>query len=161
MTCIPQHLIDAIGELYADLERELNVLNPACEASGRCCDFPNFDHTLFCTTVEAERLFHLHPFEQAQGQRGGELCPYWVERRCTAREGRPLGCRVFYCDEAYQEAHSQRIYESYHQRLSKLIADAGLEYAYVPMVSAINRKVAEDRWFDPAKPYDSYPSCES
>ena len=32
------------------------------------------------------------------------LCPYWVERRCTARGPRPLGCRAFFCDESKADA---------------------------------------------------------
>ena len=35
----------------------------------------------------------------------GETCPWQDERgRCTAREARPLGCRVYFCDPAYEGA---------------------------------------------------------
>ena len=34
----------------------------------------------------------------------GATCP-WQDSRghCTAREARPLGCRVYYCDPAFEE----------------------------------------------------------
>jgi len=157
MSELPQALLDGIQSIYDELAQELAELSPVCKASGNCCDFPNYDHTLFCTTVEAERLLAITPIAEHLERTQTELCPYWVERRCTAREGRPLGCRVFFCDEVYKSEHSQRVYEKYHAKLRELIESCGESYAYVPMVSAINRKLIEDRWFDPARPYATFP----
>jgi hypothetical protein len=123
----------ALGELaalYAELERELAQHAPRCELSGRCCDFERFGHQLFATSLEVSYLRRSGPEPR---EPDAALCPYWVERRCTAREGRPLGCRVFFCDERYQQVMHE-VAERYHGRVRRIIERAGLPYRYGPLV---------------------------
>jgi hypothetical protein len=87
--------------LYADVDAAVAAANPRCDASGRCCRFGEWGHTLFLTAPEAETLF-AEPFP-AGGAVAADLCPYQVGGLCAARERRPLGCRVYFCDPAWAE----------------------------------------------------------
>jgi hypothetical protein len=87
--------------LYAEVDAAIVAANPRCEASGRCCRFVEFDHTLFLTSFEAELLFE--PGIPAEAALDPGLCPYQVHGLCTARDRRPTGCRVYFCDPAWQE----------------------------------------------------------
>src|SRR5436853_3547584 len=91
--------------LYQDVDREVAAAGPVCVASGRCCRFKEYGHTLFISNLEAEVLLHDAPPYQAPVT--ADYCPFQVENLCTAREPRPLGCRVYYCDPTYQETASQ------------------------------------------------------
>jgi hypothetical protein len=59
-----------------------------------------------------------------------EGCPYQVGGLCTAREGRPLGCRIYFCDENAQEWQNE-VYEKYHARLRGVHEKFGVPYRYV------------------------------
>ena len=45
------------------------------------------------------------PYEQPVT---ADFCPFQKDNLCTAREPRPLGCRVYFCDPAYQETGARR-----------------------------------------------------
>jgi hypothetical protein len=63
----------------------------------------------------------------------GETCPWQdLDGRCTAREGRPLGCRVYYCDPSY-EPHAFELSERYITRLKELTVSNGLPWNYAPL----------------------------
>jgi len=123
-----------LGELYDDLEREIAALAPKCELSGRCCDFPKSGLTLFATDLELQWLR-----EQTRG--GGNddpaLCPHWRGGRCEAREGRPLGCRVYFCDPGFQ-ATGNAISETYLRRLKELAEEFGAGWRYAPLNHFLN-----------------------
>jgi hypothetical protein len=112
--------------LYQELERELERHAPRCELSGRCCDFARFGHELFATDLEVAYLRRTGAEARNAAE---ELCPFWVERRCTARAGRPLGCRVFFCDERYQQVMHE-VGERYHARVREIIERYDLSYRY-------------------------------
>ncbi len=59
-----------------------------------------------------------------------EGCPYQVEGLCTAREGRPLGCRIYFCDENAQSWQNE-VYEKYHARLRGVHERFGVPYRYM------------------------------
>lgn len=126
-----------LGDLYAELEREIARLKPRCELSGNCCDFPSFGHELFATDLEAEYARRSGAVLATEDPR---LCPFWVERRCTARAGRPLACRTFYCDPSYEEAMHE-LTERHHDRVRQIIARHGLSYRYGLFVR-LSREVA-------------------
>lgn len=124
-----------LRELYRELEAELAALAPRCELSGRCCNFPASGLTLFSTDLE---LAHLAAATPLRAGRDAQLCPWWVEGLCTAREGRPLGCRVYFCDESKADELAA-LSERYHARLKQLHVASGARYLYAPFV----RRVAE------------------
>jgi len=67
----------------------------------------------------------------------GDFCPFQKGNLCTAREPRPLGCRVYYCDPAYQETGA-RISEEYLRRLKRLADEHGAEWRYAPLHTFLN-----------------------
>src|ERR1700716_2964118 len=104
-------------DLYKEVDAEVAAAGPVCIASGRCCRFKEYGHVLFLSNLEAEVLLAGAPAYDTPV--GGEFCPFQKENLCTAREPRPLGCRVYYCDPGYQETGKQ-ISEKYLARLKLL-----------------------------------------
>src|SRR6266849_10704215 len=114
-----------VQELYKELDREVAAAGPICIASGRCCRFKEYGHVLFLSNLEAEVLLASAPaYEQPVTP---EFCPFQKDNLCTAREPRPLGCRVYYCDPSYQET-GNRITEEYLGRLKGLAEAHGVEW---------------------------------
>ena len=67
----------------------------------------------------------------------GDFCPFQVEDLCTAREPRPLGCRVYFCDPDYRET-GERITETYLIKLKQLADENGLDWRYAPLHIFLN-----------------------
>ncbi len=147
-----------VKALYEGLDAEIDFHKPRCVASGRCCHFEEYGHRLYATRLELEyfRNVEIVPPAQAAGGESsldtktkppdrtisfplplindnGEIapgCPWQVNELCTARRGRPLGCRVYFCDPT--STHWQaNAYERYHRLLKILHDKAGLAYAYM------------------------------
>jgi Fe-S-cluster containining protein len=119
-----------LGELYADLDAELAALAPKCELSGRCCDFPRSGLTLFSTDLELRWLREKTP---AGRNEDPALCPHWQAGRCEARDGRPLGCRLYFCD-ATKAAQLDDLSIRYHARLKRIHDETGVPYRYGPFL---------------------------
>ncbi|HEY3788281.1 MAG TPA: hypothetical protein VGL71_05460 [Urbifossiella sp.] len=124
-----------VREVYAAVDRAVAAAGPRCDASGRCCRFEEYGHTLFISHFEAELLLETAPpFQQPVSK---SACPFQVDNLCTAREQRPLGCRIYFCDPAYQET-GQRITEEALSQL-KGIADAhDTGWRYAPLHVFLN-----------------------
>ena len=113
-----------------EAEEEIAAAGPVCLASGRCCRFKEHGHTLFVSNLEAGVLLSgAPPYQQPVS---ADFCPFQKENLCTAREHRPLGCRVYYCDPRYQETGNQ-ITEKYLRMLKDLAEASGLEWRYAPL----------------------------
>lgn len=124
-----------LGCLYAKLEQEIAEFSPRCDASGRCCRFAEYGHTLFLSAVEAAWLFE--PGAEAMKESAGrpldrDTCPYQVGKLCTARERRPIGCRVYFCDPTFAE-RQQELSEQYLLRLKGLHREKGWDWDYRPL----------------------------
>lgn len=122
-------------ELYRDVDREVQAAGPVCVASGRCCRFKEYGHTLFLSNLEADVLLAQAPPYSAPVS--PDFCPFQVENLCTAREPRPLGCRIYYCDPNYQET-GNRITETYLHRLKELARERGVDWQYAPLHQFLN-----------------------
>ena len=133
-------------ELYAEVDREVAAAGPVCVASGRCCRFKEWGHTLFLSNLEAEVLLESAPTYAAPVS--ADFCPFQQGTLCTAREPRPLGCRVYFCDPAYQE-RSHEITEKYVGRLKALAQENGVAWRYAPLHVFLNEG-AEPRRLLPA-----------
>jgi hypothetical protein len=122
-------------DLYAEVDREVAAAGPLCVASGRCCRFKEWGHTLFLSNLEAAVLLANAPaYDQLVS---AEFCPFQQDKLCTAREPRPLGCRVYFCDPAYQ-ATAQAITEKYLQRLKQIADSGGVPWRYAPLHDFLN-----------------------
>jgi hypothetical protein len=122
-------------ELYREVDREVAQAGAVCVASGRCCRFKEYGHVLFLSNLEAEVLLASAP--RYEKPAASDFCPFQKDNLCTAREPRPLGCRVYYCDPSYQET-AGRITEKYLQRLKDLADAHGLEWRYAPLHQFLN-----------------------
>ena len=124
--------------IYADLDRELSVLRPRCETSGRCCRFRAFGHQLWTTRLELDYLVDREGMPPTAGAEEG-TCPYQKGGLCSVRDHRMLGCRIFFCDPAYAGAMGP-LYEKYHARMKELHRRHGVPYEYGEFLSAIARR---------------------
>lgn len=121
----------AVLQVYREADRAVADAGPVCVASGRCCRFKEFGHTLFLSNLEADVLLAAAPpYDPAQVTADG--CPFQQGNLCTAREPRPLGCRVYYCDPAYQE-RAAAITETYLGRLKRLAEEHDVAWRYAPL----------------------------
>jgi Fe-S-cluster containining protein len=128
----PARFRDALQAVYAALDAEVRRLNPVCAVSGRCCRFDEYGHTLFLSAPEAALLLADAP-APSRPLDDGATCPWQDDRgRCTAREARPLGCRVYFCDPAYQE-HLPEVGEAAIARLKRLVEEMDLPWDYAPL----------------------------
>lgn len=131
-----------ITKIYKELEAELASINPCCDACGTCCHFDTFDHVLYASTIETDYILKnvdVPPFDPDQG-----TCPFLINNKCTIREYRTLGCRVFFCNPDYKEKY-QDIYNKYYAMIKDLamrnqtdlpdLGQAGWHYA--PMMKLL------------------------
>ena len=135
--------------VYAAADAAVLAAGPRCDASGRCCRFTEYGHTLFISAFEAELLLENAPaYEQPVSPDG---CPFQVNGLCTARDARPLGCRIYFCDPAYQGRMAE-ITEAALAAL-KRIADAhGTGWGYAPLHHFLNRESGDGREVRPEQP---------
>jgi hypothetical protein len=122
-------------ELYHEVDRAVAAAGPVCVASGRCCRFKEYGHVLYLSNLEAEVLVSAAP--PCEGPVTPDFCPFQQGNLCTAREPRPLACRVYYCDPHYQET-GNRITETYLRRLKELAEAHGVGWQYAPLHHFLN-----------------------
>jgi Fe-S-cluster containining protein len=101
-------IVSELEGIYAQVGAEIEARGPACWASGRCCNFEKVGHRLYTTGLEAAYTLRMTSLgrnltrERVDGAltRGG--CPFQEKNLCGVHPGRPLGCRVFFCDRSAQ-----------------------------------------------------------
>jgi hypothetical protein len=120
-------------QLYADVDRDVAAAGPVCIASGRCCRFKEYGHVLFLSNLEADVLLAGAPPYDPETVTP-DFCPFQKGNLCTAREPRPLACRVYYCDPNYQQTASE-LTEKYLRRLKQLADEHGVPWCYAPLHS--------------------------
>jgi hypothetical protein len=138
-----------LEELYAELDAAVAERAPVCRISGRCCRFREYGHTLFLSAPELEYLLDRAP-APSRPLDDGETCP-WQDAagRCTAREARPLGCRVYFCDPAFEEA-APMLSEQFLARLKRLVERYGRDWAYAPLHQHLRDRAETIGFPDPA-----------
>jgi hypothetical protein len=128
-------------EIYRDADAAVAAAGPVCVASGRCCRFKEHGHTLFISGLEAEVLLEAAPLNEQPVS--GDFCPFQKNNLCTAREPRPLGCRVYFCDPNYQQTGNQ-ITETYLRKLKDLADEYGVAWNYAPLHHFLNAASGPD-----------------
>jgi Fe-S-cluster containining protein len=122
-------------EIYGEADAAVAAAGPVCVASGRCCRFAEWGHALYISNLEADVLLaHAPAYERPVSP---AFCPFQKDKLCTAREPRPLGCRVYFCDLSYQET-GQRITETYLHKLKELAQEFGRDWLYAPLHHFLN-----------------------
>jgi hypothetical protein len=127
---VSEKLHERVLEIYQEVDREVAAAGPVCLASGRCCRFKEYGHVLYLSNLEASVLLtHAPAYESPVN---ADFCPFQEGNLCTARQPRPLGCRVYYCDPNYQETGNQ-ITEKYLRQLKEIAQEAGVQWKYAPL----------------------------
>ena len=126
-------LMTQLAELYARLDGEIAALETQCWGSGACCRFDQAGHRLFVSTAELAYLLGSGP-PPAEAHIG--RCPYQLGPRCTARDRRPIGCRIYFCDDALADSLGE-IYGRYHRQICQLHSRISLAYHYVELTIAL------------------------
>ncbi len=127
--------VEAVGPVYAALDARVASRNPRCINRGACCRFDSFGHKLFVTPVELA-YFLANRDVPAPGEIDAGSCPYHSQGLCTTRAGRPIGCRIFFCEvesQGWQPEESEatlREIKELHDRFS-------VPYIYVEWLAAL------------------------
>ena len=144
-------LLHELDILFRELDRRIAAHQPTCRNRGACCKFGAFGHKLYVTTLELAYFHAKHPerFPLAVADSGplesatahgadpqDRTCPFQENGLCTTREGRPLGCRVFFCESA-DEDWQGAITEWALAQLRELHQRFGIAYSYVEWLSAL------------------------
>jgi len=134
----PAALVDRVRALYQRVDAEIAARQPVCINRGTCCRFDAYGHRLYVTQVELDYfLLHQRPHGLRDVTTGA--CPYQIAGRCTAREHRPLGCRIFFCDPNAQD-WQPALYERRLAELKQIGEELGIEYRYKEWLVALGRR---------------------
>ena len=128
-------------EVYAEVDAAVAAAKPRCDASGRCCRFTEYGHTLFLSQFEADILLETAPAYSKPVTR--DFCPFQVNGLCTARESRPLGCRIYFCDPTFQEPQ-HAITEAAVAKLKAIADEYETGWNYAPLHVQLNAANSAD-----------------
>ena len=138
----------SLTRIYRQLDEAVARHGPVCALSGRCCRFREYGHTLFVSAPEAALLLADAPAPVRELDEG-RTCPWQdLEGRCTAREARPLGCRVYFCDPAFEE-HAPTLSEQFLGQLKQEAARHNWPWNYAPLHKHLFEAHSEGRLATP------------
>ncbi|MEM1445554.1 MAG: hypothetical protein AAGF84_05820 [Planctomycetota bacterium] len=140
--------IDAsLRELYEHIEAAIAERGPTCWQSGKCCNFGAYGHRLYVTALEvAWFLGQAQRFPKTVATQGDialpqassdDTCPFQIDRACSTHRIRPLGCRVFFCQEGTQ-SWQQALYEKFLRRLRDIHRTHDVEYRYADWLALLD-----------------------
>ena len=155
-------LLAELDAFFGELDRRIAEHQPVCRNRGACCKFGAFGHKLYVTTLELayfrarhpDRLQEQDPRPKRDDQRAAglslrglttsenpttanQVCPFQQEGMCTTREGRPLGCRVFFCESA-DEGWQSELTEWALARLRRMHEQFDVAYSYTEWLAALD-----------------------
>lgn len=128
--------VDAeLRAIYDALGREIDRRSPTCWLSGNCCKFDSYGHRLYVTGLEIAWMLQRLDSPGRERLRDAQLpqadgCAFQVEKLCSIRDLRPLGCRLFYCDPT-AEPWMNEVYEQFLSQLRALHERYHLPYSYM------------------------------
>ena len=125
--------IHSVLGIYESLDEETPLLDLTCSSCGDCCRFDTSGIRLYLSTGELAALSSLDPPVPEAPVSG--RCPYQVGNECHARNNRPLGCRIFFCENP-PGYNMEQEYERWHGAIQSLHQTHCLPYAYVDIVDA-------------------------
>jgi Fe-S-cluster containining protein len=123
-----------IDDFYRRADDAIAKRRPLCTNRGACCKFATAGHRLYVTDVEA--AFFLIRQRPRRAAESDEACPYQVDGLCTARDHRPLGCRIYFCDPASRDWQPPE-YERRLEELKRIGEEFGIDYRYTEWLSAL------------------------
>ena len=139
----------AIDAVLVMIDDAVRAMEPHCLASGNCCRFEAHGHRLYASGLEVVRCVSLCERE-GRGidasaiadsvERGN--CPWQSGRLCTARGGRPTGCRVYFCDPRAQDL-VPRLAERAHAEIRAIHDRLDVPYEYGEWRSMLARVIGD------------------
>ncbi len=154
-------LLAELDAFFGELDQRIADHQPVCRNRGVCCKFGAFGHKLYVTTLElayfharhGDRLQQQDPHPAQENQRAAglslrdpttsknaatasQVCPFQQDGLCTTREGRPLGCRVFFCESA-DEGWQSELTEWALARLREMHERLDVTYIYSEWLTAL------------------------
>lgn len=131
----------AIRDLYAEIDQAIAARGPTCWISGRCCNFDAFGHRLFVTGLEIAWVLGQHQStdkQSASPQRAANNfqieaegpCPFQVNGLCNIHLIRPMGCRIFFCQQGTDQWQGE-LYERFLTQLHVVHDRYGVPYRYM------------------------------
>ncbi|NNM87098.1 MAG: hypothetical protein HKL95_01105 [Phycisphaerae bacterium] len=146
----------AMASLYRRVDVDIAGRQGVCIASGRCCRFEEYGHRLYVTQAELIYFYavslrpeldpaknnseaHTAVLPRTAGfplplyNGDGEFapgCPWQVQGMCSARSGRPLGCRIYFCDSG-SRGWQGPVYEYWHQQITDMHVEFDIGYSYL------------------------------
>lgn len=127
-----------LEELYARVAKWVESSRVVCLARGICCHFEEAEHKLMGSGLEADFCVDRHP--EAGDPAGPGRCPYHQEGKCTARAGRPLGCRTYFCHAGYSDA-LEAGHEEFLAEIRQIEQRHGYSSSYGPFVAMIEGRL--------------------
>ncbi|MFO0857582.1 MAG: hypothetical protein U0640_09540 [Phycisphaerales bacterium] len=159
---------EGLEKVYALVARETAQRKPLCQASGRCCNFTKWGHYLYVTGIEVAytlvkfrekpEAFDVRPprplpvggaiertrtvsLAQVDDARAQGDCPFLIGTLCGVHTIKPLGCRVYFCDETAQE-WQRDLSERALGMIRELHDSHNIEYRYGEWRAMLDRVVA-------------------
>lgn len=129
--------LEALDRVYRDLAAEVGGSGVRCDLKGLCCDFEAAGHVLFATDLEVEWARRNGGADVPDAPAGS--CPWFVRGTCRLREGRPLSCRVYFCDPRFADT-MHALAERYHRRVVAIHERFGLPYRYARFVETVRER---------------------
>lgn len=142
---------DALTALYTDIDTAVRAKGPTCWTSGKCCKFDTFQggHLLYVTGLEIAWVLR-QPATLATGLDPSNVgpegaCAFQAQGLCNVHSVRPLGCRIFFCQQGTQD-WQQDLYEKFLTQLRDLHDQEQLEYRYMEWRGGLQRAAASGLW---------------
>ena len=126
-------ICDEVKKNYDWLDSNIKSSNNQCDACGKCCNFDSFGHKLFITSPELlyfrQNIKNLNPMLKQQ-------CPYLENGKCSARNHRFAGCRIFFCKS--DKDMQNRLSEESIEKFKSLCDKFDFPYRYIDLATALN-----------------------
>ncbi len=129
----------AITALYDRLDDEVRRGGAQCFLSGCCCNFDQYGHRMYVTALETAWVLTHSPAPGAIDLHGP--CAYQRDGMCSIHATRPLGCRIFFCQEGTADWQHE-LYERFLGDLRDLHTAHDLPYRYIEWRAAMTDAAA-------------------
>ncbi|MBW8035582.1 MAG: hypothetical protein FVQ79_08125 [Planctomycetes bacterium] len=128
------NITSAVASVYEWIDSKAAGRTP-CDACGNCCDFKQYDHRLYVTSVELQYLVTTLGPAAIKKMNDG-ICPYNENNKCTIHKNRFAGCRIFSCqsDADFQS----RLAEESLAKLKSIGYKYHWPYCYVDLATGLN-----------------------
>jgi Fe-S-cluster containining protein len=127
------NICEQVKEIYTSLDAQIKSFDADCSACGKCCDFDSFGHKLFVSSPEL--LYFYENLKPLQKMSIGH-CPYQQESKCTAREFRFAGCRIFFCKGDNEKQNA--LYEEVLRKFKSVCEQYSFPYLYMELSKALD-----------------------